>query len=223
MSDTNLIFSKGDLRLFRYPLSNIMTNCYAVESGNTFFVVDLPQGAFEEVIRPRVEGGMTLEALFLTHAHYDHIWDLPLLKRDSPQTPIYGTAITQEWVANPEIYAYGGVMYQQEELPQEIQVVEARENLSFLGRSWATLPSEGHCPGSLSLYQSELDLVFTGDLIFLKSIGRTDLPGGDLQLLEKRIREEIYTLREETTLYPGHGRESSVGYEKRNNPFIQEE
>jgi len=78
----------------------------------------------------------------------------------------------------------------------------------------------GHNPGSVLFYCEALKVAFTGDAIFRESIGRTDFPGGDYSLLLKSIREQVFTLPDETTLLPGHGPESSVAHEKRFNPYL---
>lgn len=82
------------------------------------------------------------------------------------------------------------------------------------------LYTPGHADGSCCLYNSEQGFVITGDVLFRDSIGRTDLPSGDFDLLMASIREKIFTLPDDTVVYPGHGPETEVGYEKRNNPFI---
>lgn len=78
----------------------------------------------------------------------------------------------------------------------------------------------GHADGSCSLYNQEQGFVLTGDVLFRDSIGRTDFPTGDFDLLMKSIREKLFTLPDDTVIYPGHGPETEIGYEKRNNPFI---
>jgi glyoxylase-like metal-dependent hydrolase (beta-lactamase superfamily II) len=82
------------------------------------------------------------------------------------------------------------------------------------------LHAPGHSPGSVIFYCSLLQVAFCGDVIFRNSIGRTDLPGGDYQTLLTSIKNQVFTLPESTTLLPGHGPESSVGFEKRYNPYL---
>lgn len=79
----------------------------------------------------------------------------------------------------------------------------------------------GHCPGHVSLYWSEAGLVFAGDALFRESIGRTDLPGGDIELLSRTIRDQLYTLPEQTRVLSGHGPETTIAHEKRFNPFVR--
>ena len=81
----------------------------------------------------------------------------------------------------------------------------------------------GHCPGNVLFYFSDAGAAFVGDALFAGSIGRTDLPGGSFASLEKAIRTQIYTLPDETLVYPGHGPDTTVGAEKSTNPYVSEE
>lgn len=83
------------------------------------------------------------------------------------------------------------------------------------------LHTPGHSPGSVCFYHSESGQLIGGDVLFRESIGRSDLPGGDHHILLKSIREKLFTLPEKTTVFPGHGETTSIGYEIRNNPFLQ--
>jgi hydroxyacylglutathione hydrolase len=82
------------------------------------------------------------------------------------------------------------------------------------------LSTPGHTPGSLSFHFPESKIVFVGDLLFYRSIGRTDFQGGSMETLLRSVREQIFTLPGETVVYPGHGPETSVGDEKVHNPFF---
>lgn len=81
----------------------------------------------------------------------------------------------------------------------------------------------GHSPGSISFYCREQGFIVSGDVLFRQSIGRTDLPGGDYSTLERSIQQKLYTLPENTIVYPGHGDATTIGFEKNNNPFVTAE
>jgi glyoxylase-like metal-dependent hydrolase (beta-lactamase superfamily II) len=83
------------------------------------------------------------------------------------------------------------------------------------------LLTPGHSPGSLSFYAPAEGFVIAGDVLFRESVGRTDLPGGNAGILSASIREKLYTLPDETRVLPGHGRETTIGWEKEHNPFVQ--
>jgi len=83
------------------------------------------------------------------------------------------------------------------------------------------LHTPGHTPGSISLFLPAEQKVIAGDTLFRGSIGRTDLPGGNMRQIEASIRAKLYTLPEDTTVYPGHGETTNIATEKRSNPFVQ--
>ena len=106
-------------------------------------------------------------------------------------------------------------------------VVKDGQQLGVAGLEILCLETPGHCPGSFSYYigdaggESPKRALFPGDLLFAGSIGRTDLWGGDFSLLEKSIREKVYSLPADTAVYPGHGESTSIGLEARSNPFVR--
>ena len=100
------------------------------------------------------------------------------------------------------------------------QWVEQGTQLKALGLSIAVRHVPGHCPGNVLFYFESMSAAFVGDALFKGSIGRTDLPGGDFDLLERSIREQIYTLPAASTVYPGHGPATTVGREMKSNPHV---
>jgi hydroxyacylglutathione hydrolase len=95
------------------------------------------------------------------------------------------------------------------------------EQVTFGASSLEVLYTPGHADGSVCFYDKGNGIVFTGDVLFRDTIGRTDLPTGNFNLLMKSIREKLFTLPDETVVYPGHGPDTTIGYEKQNNPFIR--
>lgn len=93
--------------------------------------------------------------------------------------------------------------------------------MDLCGIPFRVLLVPGHCPGSLCFYSAGDELLFAGDVLFAGSIGRTDFPGGDQPLLIRGIREKILVLPDKTAILPGHGSPTTVGHERRNNPFLQ--
>jgi len=94
--------------------------------------------------------------------------------------------------------------------------------MPFLGTTCRVLATPGHSPGSLSFFFEELGAVFVGDLLFYRSVGRTDFPGSSERDLLRSVRTRIFTLPEDTLVYPGHGPETTVRQERLNNPFFTE-
>jgi glyoxylase-like metal-dependent hydrolase (beta-lactamase superfamily II) len=98
--------------------------------------------------------------------------------------------------------------------------INENEDICYGNTRLLALDTAGHCAGSLSFYNKEEGFVITGDALFYASIGRTDLPTGDYDLLVKNIKEKLFTLPAQTVVYPGHGTTTTIGFEADNNPFI---
>jgi glyoxylase-like metal-dependent hydrolase (beta-lactamase superfamily II) len=106
-------------------------------------------------------------------------------------------------------------------IPEKLVFIDAGQTLHFGSSQLEILSTPGHSIASLSFYHANTSILFGGDVIFKNSIGRTDLPGGNFEVLAQSIREKIYTLPEETRIYSGHGPSTTVGSEKLNNPFVK--
>jgi hydroxyacylglutathione hydrolase len=99
--------------------------------------------------------------------------------------------------------------------------ISGGETLKIAGLEFLVLEVPGHSDGSLAFHCPALSICFPGDLVFRGSVGRTDLPGGDFDVLAESIQTAIYTMNDDTVLYPGHGPSTSVGGEKRSNPYVR--
>jgi glyoxylase-like metal-dependent hydrolase (beta-lactamase superfamily II) len=100
-------------------------------------------------------------------------------------------------------------------------LIEETPNRSFLGSDFQVLEVPGHCPGSLCFFSSKNRLLFGGDVLFADSIGRGDLPGGDIDLLINGIKEKLFPLGDDVTVLSGHGPPTTIGQERLTNPFLQ--
>lgn len=210
------------------------TNCYLVteEGRSDCVVVDAPPGA-ERVVLPVLKSrGLNLTAILITHGHWDHNAGVAALldgvagmQAELPQ--VFAHADGRECHETPEKYK----AWYQSAIPElgdedfrAFKVshwTEDGEAFPLLGKTWTALYVPGHCPGSLVFYCEDEKVAFTGDAIFAGSIGRTDLPGGSFSVLERAIREKIFTLPESVKLLPGHGPATEVGEEKVTNPFVR--
>ena len=161
--------------------------------------------------------------IWITHAHFDHTAGAAALSRAYlPPLRIGVHPDSFAWAGSQPASAAWGLA--SEPLPRMDMPLRQRQLLS-LETDGAQPVAEvreapGHCPGSVIFYMAQLKIAFVGDVIFRESIGRTDLPGGSLATLLESIRTQIFSLPDETKLLPGHGPESSVGFEKKHNPYL---
>ena len=179
-------------------------------------VIDPGIGAVETWRRYESQGA-TLEAILLTHAHLDHIFGLRELK-DATSVDIWCHP-DDEWLIEkyPEICEMYGLPVETQPLPDKNWV--HGDTFELGETTFEIRHTPGHSPGSVSLCWP--GGCFTGDALFAGSIGRTDFPRSDFATLEKAVREQLYTLPDETVIYPGHMDTSTIGHERATNPFVR--
>ncbi len=205
------------MKLTTLTLGPVQTNTYIIADSGECAVVD-PAWDGAHIAKVIQQEGWQLKAIWLTHAHFDHIGGVADLTKSFPETPVYLHP------QDKELHARGGGAslfgFKINPGPAPTPLIHGQKlqvgNLIFEVRH-----TPGHRPGHSVFYCAEEKTIFTGDLIFYRSVGRTDLPGGNWAELEKSIREQIYTLPEETKIYSGHGEGTSVGEEMRGNGFVR--
>jgi hydroxyacylglutathione hydrolase len=197
----------------------VVTNGYLVadKQGGRAVVIDAPQGVAALMVEQAREWKTPIDYLINTHAHWDHFLDnaellrltgakfgihrdsAPLLKL--PQARYFGMDLEIEPTA-PDFFLEEGKVFAVGDLRFEI------------------FNCPGHCPGSAVLFERKERVAFVGDVLFAGSIGRTDLPGGDHQLLINGIREKLFPLGDDVQVFSGHGPVTTIGEERRTNPFL---
>ncbi len=160
--------------------------------------------------------GLTIEALIHTHAHLDHILAAGEISKQTGARICLHQDDMFLWDALEQQCALFGVPYTP--VPNPNQWLEHDEELSCLPGNCIHTP--GHTPGSMSFYIEQAQLLIAGDTLFLGSVGRTDLPGGNTQQLVNSIQTRLYTLDEATVVIPGHGPNTTLANEMRNNAFV---
>ena len=162
---------------------------------------------------------LTLEACWLTHAHIDHVLGVPHVFAAYGLTPHLHELERPVYGANPQVATMYGMALAT--LPEPVYDIVEGTPVTIGQLSLKPLLAPGHSPGSVCFYHEASATLIGGDVLFRDSIGRTDLPGGDHETLLRSIREQVYSLPKETTVYPGHGPETTVAYERVNNPFVR--
>ncbi|MEM8954187.1 MAG: MBL fold metallo-hydrolase [Verrucomicrobiota bacterium] len=192
------------------------TNGYLFEAPDGVILVDAPEGVADWLERE----GASVGALLLTHGHYDHVLDAARVKREHG-CPVYCfQEITSELTLETLLQSMG--MEAVVEAVEADGYLEGEELLDVLGDSFRLMHVPGHSPDSICylIGGEEGGLLFGGDVLFQGSIGRTDFPHGDHDLLLSGIREKIFELGDAVRVLPGHGPETTVGVERVSNPFV---
>ena len=215
------VLNVAGMKFFTHALGMAATNFYLFveEESNKAVLFDAPEQTWELLEQAKKDMPFELEALYLTHGHWDHMWDAS--KFSEAGIPVYGHKDDEDLFLNAERHA--SVFLGGNSDIKSVQVdhwIEVGEPLTILGRDVEVRHVPGHCAGNVLFYFKEDKLAIVGDAIFAGSIGRTDLPGGSMEVLEASIRSQIYTLPDETQLLSGHGPATTVGREKATNPFV---
>jgi glyoxylase-like metal-dependent hydrolase (beta-lactamase superfamily II) len=207
------------VQIQRFSLGAFQTNCYVITDEATHTAVVLDPGYQPDIVLDAIEG-YSVTHILLTHAHLDHIGGLAQLKQHT-RAPVYIHQEERDWLTDPMLNGSGrwpqGGGYITG--PAADRFVAEGDMIFFGGTEILVLHVPGHSPGSVAYILN--DQVFAGDTLFYGSIGRTDLPGGDRETLLHSIRTKLYTLPDNTLVYPGHGQETSIEREKQLNPFVR--
>lgn len=198
-----------------FALGPLETNCHVLVNDGCAVAVD-PGGDPAEVLAWLDEKGARLEAILNTHLHFDHVYGNAALS-DATGATIFASE-GDRMILESEL-GRGGLMGLPEVTPYDFSDIKPGRT-EFCGLECDVLPTPGHSPGSMSFHFPLLKVCFVGDLIFYRSVGRTDFPGGDLDVLKRSVDTHVFVLPDTTVLYAGHGPTTTVGDEKNHNPFV---
>ncbi len=213
-------------RLFvrSFVMGPLRSNCYFVSAAGQAVVID-PGGDPAPVLAQLPMSRARLSAILLTHLHYDHILGVAALGR-ATGAPVFASPL-DAFLRDAPMGGRGpaGTSPGQGFPPVPAFDFEplAPGRLTVCGHPVLVLDTPGHTPGGLSFFFPFAGVVFVGDLLFHRSVGRTDWPGGDAATLFASIRERVFSLPDDTEIFPGHGPPTTVGLEKAVNPFFASE
>ena len=206
------------MRICRLTVGPISTNCYIIveESKKRPLIVD-PGGDADRIMNKIKELQVSVEAILLTHGHFDHMLAADTL-REKYQVKVYLGQDDSELIKNPMENVSG--MFGKPMSTHADVLLRDGQVLELAGFEIKVLATPGHTKGGVCYYIEKESVAFSGDTIFQASVGRSDFPTGSGASLSKSIREKIFTLPEDTQLFPGHGDSTVVSYEKKYNMFV---
>lgn len=208
----------SELKIGRITLGVCQTNFYFVyEEGKKEVIAFDPADKGAYLYEKLKENGFAVKGICLTHGHFDHIWGVEELKEQS----------------GAKVYAYEGEKDVCESVSLNVSKSVGRpytvtpdvllrdgETVEIAGITAKLIATPGHTHGSCCYYFEKDGILISGDTLFQESVGRTDLPTGSMSELIRSVREKLMVLPDEVKVYPGHGEQTTIGYEREYNPFL---
>ena len=210
------------LSVAKFTFNPFQENTYVIHNGSQAILID--PGCWNateehELEAYLAENALTPVHLVLTHAHIDHVFGCAWANSRYGLTPDLHPADHELYAGAPQMARMYGLPY--EEGPPPGRALVPGETITLGSDTLKVLFVPGHAPGHVALFCEAQHFVIAGDVLFMNSIGRTDLPGGDMDTLLRSIREQLFPLGDEVVVHSGHGPETTIGREKRSNPFLR--
>lgn len=202
-----------------FALGMMGTNCYLINEGNDAVLID-PASYSNQITQYIKENNLTLKGILLTHAHFDHSLGCPDFAAEFG-LPIHIGADDKEMLFDftKDASNMVGLKYRIEDMPEIIKIYD-NDILTFGEIKMQVIATPGHTKGGVSYYIKNENVLFSGDTLFFRSVGRTDLYGSDYSSLVESIKNKLYKLPDITKVYCGHSQPTEIGFEKVNNMAV---
>ena len=204
----------------KFVVGFMETNCYLLvqESTKECLIVD-PGVQSDKLLDHIKKEQYHPVAILLTHGHFDHIGGVDYFRKEF-EIPVYACekeqSVLEDSLRNVSAY-YGGSSC----VVKNVHYLKDKETIELAGIKIEVITTPGHTCGGCCYYLPEEHVLFSGDTLFCQSIGRSDFPTGNEAQLVASVRDRLFVLPDDTAVYPGHMEETSIGFEKENNPFIR--
>jgi len=208
----------ADIKIGRMMLGVCQTNCYFVyrEGSSKVIFID-PADYGDQIFQAMKNNGFEVAAILLTHGHFDHIWGCSRL-RQLTSAPVYAYEGEEEVLLSSDLNVSAGAG--RACTVKANTLLKDGEEVTIEGMTFKLIATPGHTQGSCCYYFEEANMLISGDTLFEESVGRTDLPTGSMSTLVRSVKDKLFVLPDDVVVYPGHGDSTTIGHEKKYNPFI---
>ena len=206
------------MKIEKFVLGSMGTNCYLIinEETKELIIID-PATCPDYVVSHVKSNGYQPKAIFLTHAHFDHVMGIDGWVKEFG-IPVYLHEDEKKLLADPELNLSGvfGASYSY----NDVKCLKDGQEVDIAGFIFKVIHTPGHTAGGCCYYCAEEEVLISGDTLFFQSVGRSDFPTGSMGTLVRSIKEKLFCLPDDVMVYPGHNDATCIGDEKKYNPFV---